>query len=607
MILCFIAWIYIFIIGLLYSIPILSIFLSKRDAINFSIIQPFISSFIGVLFISNIALTLAIFVPLRAYHLIILSIVIIIYTVVSLKKEDLIEILIGASRYIIISSILTFFIINIPYSNISDMGIYHVQIAKYLHDYGLVKGLSLILLQLGHQSAWFALPALFEDFLKIYSSLIAGTFSIFISLCQFLKSLSKSLEDSDEIYLASYFLLTLPNLHVHIEVTSVEAALNALVGMTSFCSAKYLDCLPKRALKEKKIESNHFFLWPALILAVSSLSLKLSGIPIFLLSIFLFIKSIHFFKISQYIYFLFILFFFLTPKTIASFITSGCPFYPSNFLHASVPWYIGSDVSENLIQHIIDYGRWDTLHPPTYKTAINWILPWLQRYTGKSVLYITYILVITLLISISIFRKKFLSTYSHLLPLAIFFISGILYAFLTAPAPRFILFYFAGLVAITHLALSKIDPRATLLIAITTFSFTDLVNGNLKPGILQLLMLLLAIALDYVSQSKYLNLLTTTIVYINKIISFLLYYICLSIFSYPSFHLLLTPNTFSLIRDFEKIYINGITFYQPVKSTCGYGPLPCYSGNLPFSPPITEIELINKDQGVAGGFKRKPK
>jgi hypothetical protein len=66
------------------------------------------------------------------------------------------------------------------------------------------------------------------------------------------------------------------------------------------------------------------------------------------------------------------------------------------------------------------------------------------------------------------------------------------------------------------------------------------------------------------------------------------------------------PNKSSFIRNFKEVKINSINFFNPISHyTCSYSPLPCYQGKIWFEIPLEEVELIDKEKGVAGGFKRK--
>lgn len=116
--------------------------------------------------------------------------------------------------------------------------------------------------------------------------------------------------------------------------------------------------------------------------------------------------------------------------------------------------------------------------------------------------------------------------------------------------------------------------------------------------------LLFLVAVYYFINGKYL----TTLLKFVSLKNFLLnssYYITLSLYSFTENPLIL-PDKSSLVRNFKKIEINSINFFCPTSHpTCGYSPLPCYQGKLWFEMPLEEVELIDKEKGIAGGFKRK--
>lgn len=140
--------------------------------------------------------------------------------------------------------------------------------------------------------------------------------------------------------LIPYFLLTIPNIHVHIEVTAVEAALNALAGLTIFSSIKLLETISLDCAIESN--SKYLLLWPTVLLSISSIGLKLTGVPIFLLGIYILVRYFYRSKITHYLRFLsifiFLIIFLIASRIFAASIVSGCPFYPSSFLHLPVPW-----------------------------------------------------------------------------------------------------------------------------------------------------------------------------------------------------------------------------------------------------------------------------
>ncbi|WP_198539662.1 hypothetical protein [Chloracidobacterium thermophilum] len=66
------------------------------------------------------------------------------------------------------------------------------------------------------------------------------------------------------------------------------------------------------------------------------------------------------------------------------------------------------------------------------------------------------------------------------------------------------------------------------------------------------------------------------------------------------------PEVSSLKRKFTSQDINGVRFFFPKDSiSCGYSPLPCSLGKVWSEFSLEDIELIDKEKGIAGGFKRK--
>jgi hypothetical protein len=86
----------------------------------------------------------------------------------------------------------------------------------------------------------------------------------------------------------------------------------------------------------------------------------------------------------------------------------------------------------------------------------------------------------------------------------------------------------------------------------------------------------------------------------------LAYFTALTFYSSTNTNLLLLPEVSSLKRQFTSQDINGVKFFFPKNSiSCGYSPLPCSLGKVWSEFSLEDIELIDKERGIAGGFKRK--
>jgi len=608
MIICFLTWIFLSLIGSLIFISFFSFLIEKKDISYMLVNYFFIAIFAGSLILANFLLIISFITPLRLNCLlgIILIFIIRIFCIFDTEYlREILKIFLVKIHILAISSVITFFFINIPYESTVDMLIYHIQLSRYLHDYGLVKGLALISAQLGHQSIWFALPAPLEDILNVYSSLIVGAFSYFLSICQLLQSLYNIKEGKkEEVFLASYLLFCLTSLSIMVQPTSVEMAISFLLGTSIFFCIKTIT-KPHSYNEYKENKSYLTFFWITLVLSSSSLGLKLTSIPIFLIGVFLFIHNLKFSKIqnfaNQSIKFSMLFIFFFLPKTFALILASGCPFYPSSFLHVKVPWFVGEEFSRTLVRHISAYAKFGTLDYPEHVS--NWFSLWSSRYEGKSVVFFIYFFIFLLPCTLFFLRYKILEHYKLYIAAKLPLLLGIIYTFSLAPSARFILPYIIGIAALHVFFISLENINISLFAMILSLSAAESLYSGIKSTAANFVLLFL-VAVYYFINGKYL----TTLLKFVSLKNFLLnssYYITLSLYSFTENPLIL-PDKSSLVRNFKKIEINSINFFCPTSHpTCGYSPLPCYQGKLWFEMPLEEVELIDKEKGIAGGFKRK--
>lgn len=606
MIVCFLTWILLSLISLLIFLFFFSLFIKKDEILDIFLENPFVAIFAGLLILANILMIISFIVPLKINSLIGIILVSFIKVVYTLHKEDLERILkvyLSKIHILMISSIITFFSINIPYEDTVDMFIYHIQLSRYFHDYGLVKGIALISAQLGHQSIWFTIPAPLEDILNIYSSLIAGGFSHFLSICQFLQSLFNVKSKKEEVFLASYFLLCLTSLNIIVQPTSVEMVIGFLLGVSVFyCIKTIVKLHDHNELKENKFTS---FFWITLLLSTVSLGLKLSALPIFLIGILLFIYTNRLLKFqnlpNQIIRFLVLMIFFALPRTLASIMTSGCPFYPSSFLHIKVPWFVGEDFSKNLTRHISAYAKFGTLDYPEHTS--NWFSTWLSSYEGKSVLFFFVLLIFLLLSNLFLIRYKVLELYKSFTPAILPPFLGLIYTFPLAPSARFILPYIIGVVALHVFFISIRNIGTSLFVLILSLSTAEAIYSGIKNTIANFLLLFFIVV--YYLINKKCSSITLGLVFLKRFFMNFIYYLTFSLCSFTENPFILS-NKSSFIRNFKEVKINSINFFNPISHyTCSYSPLPCYQGKIWFEIPLEEVELIDKEKGVAGGFKRK--
>jgi len=611
MLICFFIWFLISLISLFVAISFLSFFIEKDELLKFSIEYPFITVFIGVLVISNILMIISFFTPLRFYCIFLIFLLSFTHTFYlfwprTKKSIEIINIPIENIIIIAASSVISFFYISLPYGEGCDLLGYHIQAPRYFYEYGTVKGLALVSAQLGHQSTWFTLPAPFEAILGIYSSLVIGSFSLFISFCQFLKSLLKAYQKPEEFFLASFFLLSILSLYIHVQPTSVEVVLNVSIGMALFCSLRYTSKSPSVQHEGNLQQTFNHFLWIAIILLLSTLALKITGIPVFLLAIYLFFHNASIRRhTDSYQKFIFLITFFAIPRLIATVLTSGCPLYPSDFLHLQVPWFVGKEFSQKLIEYIIIHARFGAETIPEGFEGYKWIYFWSQAYSGKYVFSLMCILLSTTVFFFLSAKENITEFYRIYFFHVFSLIIGVLYIFSTAPSIRFISSYIIGIIALYSFFISSKNREFAFLAVIISLTLPSVFLGSVKSAILEIMLLILLGYLSFYCKSKYTKPITV-LIYLQKIISSVFYFMALSIYSHSEENFILLPNTSSLERSFEKVKINDVVFFHPTNSiTRGYIPLPCYANRLGFEIPLEQIELIDKEKGIAGGFKRK--
>ncbi len=501
----------------------------------------------------------------------------------------------------VISAILAFFLISIPHHEGSDIVGYHIQMARYLHEYGLVKGVALIHPQLGHQSIWFALPAPFEGILGIYSSLVVGGFSFFVSFCQFFRSLFRISKDTYEFFPMCFFLLSFVALYSLIDITSIEAPLNIIIGMTVFFSLKYFS--PE--IESSDSEIKNLFFWPAVIFPLFSFALKLTSIPIFLFGIYLSICRFGFTPNAAYLRLGILTTVLVATKLTASALASGCPLYPSSLFHLQVPWFIGENSSKEVIELITTFARLQVSQAPEHINYLNWIFPWSKTWGGKGVIYLFIFLTSLGFFCILILRRDFMLFCKKYTSILFFMAVGILYIFANAPTVRFMGSYILVIASLFLFAIFQKDVTLSCFSVTASFSISEVLIANRKLGLIQALFLLLLIFSIVLNKEKYKQFVFLT-AYTHKLILHSAYCIALTLYSAVNTNLLLLPEVSSLKRKFTSQDINGVRFFFPKDSiSCGYSPLPCSLGKVWSEFSLEDIELIDKEKGIAGGFKRR--
>lgn len=609
-----VIWAFLLFLGIGFGLLAIRVSTDQEEAVKILSDYPIGVSFLGIIILSNLLFCISIIASLRFYHLLILGAVCILLLFLTIKIEMLISALsdfVKINIYLVFfSSILSFFFINHDYGDTCDMITYHVQMSRYLHLYGLIKGMALISAQLGHVSSWFALPATFEDVLGIYSAFAVGGFTVFLSFFQLVFSFFHIRKDYYQVFLFSYFSLSIPYLFIQVQPTSVENALNAVTGFAFFHAIKHLDNIAELKSNGRKliipIKDGHF--WMTIIIAASSLSLKLTGLPIFLLSIYMILIHIKILlRYNLHFYFFLISLIFIAPRIGASALASGCPFYPSSLFHLSAPWFVGTEFCEELVKYILAHARWDSEKAPPIKSFLDGVIIWSKTYGGQIVIYLLLFMAITSSISIFLSTRNFPLIFSRYKFLILIQLIGLLYILLSAPNSRFTPPYIMVIFSTFLVFLAHEHLKGALFAILLSFSLSELILVGVKIGLMYVALFVLLIAYSHFAAEAYSSR-ALALGCSVKVISAVFYFLPFSFILKTSRHPLLAPNVSSFEKTFTTESIHGITYYIPENSRgCGYSPLPCVTRyRHHFDIPLENIRLLNSSKGVAGGFMRVP-
>ena len=232
----------------------------------------------------------------------------------------------------------------------------------------------------------------------------------------------------------------------------------------------------------KKERKEYFFL--TLIFSVFAILIKLSAIPVILLSLFLYFK---YFKVLKFeilklkflfIYFLFIAFF------IQQFIFTGCIFFPSNLTCLNVSWFNEENINLSkqleLINKSYSSVGENVITPKEYLKNFNWFSYWFKRNYIEILEHLLTIIIPVILFLL--FQKKKTNNklvLNNKLGLYFFLISGLLFWLNFSPVYRFAIYLFLTLIFVLFVGslISRVFSKKVFVIFIITFvSFNCLKN-----------------------------------------------------------------------------------------------------------------------------------
>lgn len=424
----------------LYSGFIFYRFIIKDQRSDKPIILFIITGLIAVTIVTQI---LELFIPVNLYTLIIIIGLLLVLAL--LKRNDFssfLKFVINNIRSIPIVGLLLLIVLclviamlNAGPTLIDDTNSYHIQMIKWIREYGTVPGLANLHERYGFNSSWFSAASLFglptEQF-NLYT-VLNGALSIWFCFYTIGKAFSSNEKSTTRIN--SAILLTL---FFSFIVWGLIRG-NAASANYDFITTLIVFILFTEIISTKNIESlsTEICIWSVYLFTV-----RIGNFPFLIPVIYLFITAIkkpnwRIVKIYSAIFALLVV-----PFLIRNVILTGYLFYPITFPDLfNVDWKVDRTTIEQLVYYIRYYNRVNIMTQPLNETASmsfpQWIIPWFRQlvYYDKVVIIIS---AIGFLGGIVLFLKKFrkLNTVVYLFLFAI--IIQLIIWFFLAPDPRFV-------------------------------------------------------------------------------------------------------------------------------------------------------------------------
>jgi hypothetical protein len=327
-----------------------------------------------------------------------------------------------------------------------DTKLYHMQAVKWLSEYGLVHGMALIHSRFGYPSSWFAFAAsVNHGILQGRVGSFTGGFCLFMLLIHLLISLRRIIRQRgrvQDIFIAVSTLTVLIIILVYGLPNSPTPDLPViiLVIVTAWSMLIISDSRPNSIPNYDKTINVRLI---PLLLAAGAVAIKLSALPILIVSSCFYLLKGKFRPVKLIISGI-ILIFFLAPLGAAGIITSGCAFYPLPTFCMDLPWSPGATQAAAESQLIRDWARWGGKPTPDGATSWNWIIPW---FTEEKVCSLFLALSVFALIILMISYARRNSVYGNRY-VVILALTGIAFMFYAAPTWRFGLGYLVMLPAL---------------------------------------------------------------------------------------------------------------------------------------------------------------
>ena len=352
-----------------------------------------------------------------------------------------------------------------------DFGYYHLPYALGFLEEKIIFGYANIDKSYVYNSIWLNLYSIFFlndknfDFLTLPSFILFLTFILF-SLSRVITNKNLLTSDYYLIVILFYFILKFTRIsEFGVDLPSI---IFAILGIYYF-----LKFYETNLFEEKKI---YFFL--ITIFSIFSILIKLSTLPIILLSIYIYIKNFKNIKFSIISFKFFFIFLLFLSFFIQQFIYTGCIFFPNKQLCLNVSWfnseYLDLSTQLELINKSYYQEAKETYTPEQYLSNFNWLYFWIKR-NFIEILEHFFTIIIPSLLFVFFLKKKDQSNFifKEKVALYIFILLSLIFWLNYSPVYRFAIHLFSTLIFIllSGLFLSKNFSKKVFIIFISIFIF----------------------------------------------------------------------------------------------------------------------------------------
>ena len=564
-------------------------YITKRLKIKSNYAEKFL---IGLVACNTLVSTVSIFSPINIF--IAFFFVVVGFILLFLNKSDFHYFFkqLKEKRFIIFISLLFlivgFFLALGPHESY-DTDLYHLQTIKWIEKYPVVPGLANLHGRIGFNNNIFTLFAL-TSFEGIFNQEIYSIhLSFFLIVVFYLINLLHSLYLKDGITNVFFFILFVFLIVLRLKNLSSPAPDFVSTVITLFIFSRMIEF----SIRDEKYNFQNYI--PLIILSVYILTVKLSALPILLISVFILFN----FKVNyKVIYWLFpTILVILVPWMVRNVILTGWLVYPQTFVDLfHFDWKVPI---ESVVKEKISITGWARIRENHVVAAAmdfrEWFPIWWQSQIFLHRIFIILSLIFPVIMTaLQITRVIKMSVLTYSVVITSF--AGVIFWLLLAPTWRF---------GESYLLIASMTPLLVLK--------KDLLKSN---HITNIFILILVFTLGYYTMHKYFIVLFLLVVFmylnshLNYFNNFKINFIFIMLLFFSTYikrnFIPVTSNLYNFILPnknsgpstlkFKTYEISGVTIYVPLEGDR------CYDIDFPCTP-YPDSTLVLRGNTLRHGFK----